>query len=160
MKRQLDDYYSKFYEKEAKRFKEISADNNRLAKDIAAWKEAVAERWDAISVVSSEWDFPAGGGETEVSYKLRYVINEQGLNDAVGLEKVNLFVNKDGEERIFSVEPLELVGQDGNNFIFEATISPHQAGTYKSAVRMYPKNDKLPHRQDFSYVKWLELPNS
>ena len=160
MKRQLDDYYSKFYEKEATRFKEISADNNRLAKDIAAWKEAVAERWDAISVVSSEWDFPAGGGETEVSYKLRYVINEQGLNDAVGLEKVNLFVNKDGEERIFSVEPLELVGQDGNNFIFEATISPHQAGTYKSAVRMYPKNDKLPHRQDFSYVKWLELPNS
>jgi starch phosphorylase len=95
-----------------------------------------------------------------VSYKLHYVINEQGLNDAVGLEKVNLFVNKDGEERIFSVEPLELVGQDGNNFIFEATISPHQAGTYKSAVRMYPKNDKLPHRQDFSYVKWLELPNS
>jgi len=23
---------------------------------------------------------------------------------------------------------------------------------------MYPKNDLLPHRQDFCYVKWLELP--
>jgi starch phosphorylase len=23
---------------------------------------------------------------------------------------------------------------------------------------MYPKNDKLPHRQDFCYVRWLELP--
>jgi starch phosphorylase len=23
---------------------------------------------------------------------------------------------------------------------------------------MYPKNKYLPHRQDFCYVKWLELP--
>jgi starch phosphorylase len=23
---------------------------------------------------------------------------------------------------------------------------------------MYPKNKNLPHRQDFCYVKWLELP--
>jgi starch phosphorylase len=23
---------------------------------------------------------------------------------------------------------------------------------------MYPKNKHLPHRQDFCYVKWLELP--
>ena len=30
------------------------------------------------------------------------------------------------------------------------------AGSYKAAVRMFPKNDKLPHRQDFAYVKWLE----
>ena len=43
MKRQLDDYYSKFYNKQAKRFKELQANGNRLAKDIAAWKEAVAE---------------------------------------------------------------------------------------------------------------------
>ena len=33
MKRQLDDYYEKFYNKQAKRFKEISKDNNRLAKE-------------------------------------------------------------------------------------------------------------------------------
>jgi len=55
MKRQLDDYYEKFYNKEAKRFKEISKNNNQIAKDIAQWKETVAERWDSISVVSAEW---------------------------------------------------------------------------------------------------------
>ena len=48
MKRQLDDYYSKFYEKQAKRFKELSKNNNQLAKDIAQWKEAVAERWSEV----------------------------------------------------------------------------------------------------------------
>ena len=158
MKRQLDDYYSKFYEKEAKRFKEIAKDNYRLAKAIAQWKEAVAERWDSIRVVSAEWDFPATGGEAGSKYNLKYVIDEQGLNDAVGLEKVNVFINKDGEEKVFSVEPLTMTGHEGNNYTFEATLIPRQFGQYKSAVRMYPKNPNLPHRQDFCYLKWLELP--
>ena len=158
MKRQLDDYYSKVYNKEAKRFEEISKNNFQLAKEIAFWKESVAERWDAINVVSAEWTYPSSGISTGEKYTLRYVINEQGLDDAIGLEKVNVFTNADGEERIFSIEPLKMIGREGNNFIFEAELAPHQAGIYKSAVRMYPKNDKLPHRQDFCYVRWLELP--
>ncbi len=160
MKRQLDDYYSKFYEKEAKRFKEISANNYQVAKEIALWKETVVERWDAISVVSSEWDVPASGLFTGTKYTLRYVINEQGLDDAVGLEKVNVYTDENGEDHIFSIEPLKMIGHEGNNYTFEATLAPRQAGLYKSAVRMYPKNSLLPHRQDFCYVKWLELPNA
>ena len=158
MKRQLDDYYNKFYIKQAKRFKEIAKDNYRLAKEIAQWKEAVAERWDSINVVSSSWNFPAGGIEAGSEYTIRYVINEQGLDDAVGLEKVNVYTNKDGEECVYSVEPLQLTGRDGNNYIFEAKLAPTQFGQYKSAIRMYPRNKLLPHRQDFCYVKWLELP--
>ena len=159
MKRQLDDYYDKFYTKQAKRYHELSKDDNRLAKEIAQWKEAVAERWDAISVESSEWDFPAQGGETNQKYHLKYVINEQGLDDAVGLEKVNIYTDKNGDERVFSVEPLKMTGHEGNNYIFETDLTPQQSGLYRSAVRMYPKNKNLPHRQDFCYVKWLELPD-
>ena len=158
MKRQLDDYYAKFYNKQAKRFKEISKDNYHLAKEIAQWKEAVAERWDGIHVVSCSWDFPAGGIEAGTEYSIKYVIDEQGLDDAVGLEKVNLYTNKDGEERVYNVEPLQLTGREGNNYTFEAKLTPYQFGIYKSAVRMYPRNKHLPHRQDFCYVKWLELP--
>jgi starch phosphorylase len=160
MKRQLDDYYSKFYEKEAKRFREISKNNNQLAKEIAQWKETVAERWDGINVVNAEWDIPSSGLETGYNYTLRFVINEQGLDDAVNLEKVNVYVDKNGVERIFSIEPLKMVKKEGNNYTFEASLAPRQAGQYKSAVRMYPKNSKLPHRQDFCYVKWFELPQN
>ena len=159
MKRQLDDYYSKFYEKEAKRFKELSKNDNRLAKDIAQWKEAVAERWDAINVVSCEWNFPATGCEAGQKYYIKYVINEQGLDDAIGLEKVNVFIDKDGKEKVYNVEPLKMTGHEGNNYTFEAELTPRQFGQYKSAIRMYPKHKNLPHRQDFCYVKWLELPN-
>ena len=159
MKRQLDDYYSKFYEKLAQRFRAVSKDNYRMAKDIAHWKEAVAERWDSIRVVSAEWDIPATGLETGLKYTLRYVIDEQGLDDAVGLEKVNVNTGKDGQEQLFSIEPIKLVSREGNCYTFEAQLAPNQAGEYRCAVRMYPKNALLPHRQDFCYVKWLELPN-
>ena len=156
MKRQLDDYYDKFYIKEAARFKKLSADDNRLAKEIAQWKEVVAERWDAIHVVSKEVEFPTTGVETGVNYKMKYVIDEQGLNDAVGLEFVTLTTDKNGEERIANVYPFELVGHEGNHYTFEAEVEAVEAGTYKAAVRMYPKNSNLPHRQDFCYVKWLD----
>lgn len=160
MKRQLDDYYNKFYIKEAERFGKLSADNNKIAKEIAAWKETVAERWDDIEVVSKEWDIPVSGPETGKTYNVKYVVNEKGLDDAVGLEIVSVYTNKEGEERIKSIIPLEVTGRDGNNFVFEGKIEPNVAGSYKSAVRMYPKNSLLPHRMDFCYIKWYELPNS
>ena len=160
MKRQLDDYYSKFYCKEADRFKKLSADNNKLAKDIAQWKEAVAERWDAINVVSSSWNIPATGAMTGVEYMVKFVVNEQGLDDAIGLEIVSVHTDENGEERIFSVRPLEVVGKEGNNYTFEGNIEVSNAGNFKTAVRMFPKNANLPHRQDFCYVKWFEIPAS
>ena len=160
MKRQLDDYYDKFYCKEATRFHELSANNNKLAKDIAQWKEAVAERWDAINVESASWNIPATGAQTGETYTIRYVINEQGLSDAVGLELVSIRTDKNGEERVFNIRPLEVVGHEGNNYIFEGKVTPDVAGNLKSAVRMYPKNANLPHRQDFCYVKWFALPNA
>lgn len=158
MKRQLDDYYSKFYCKEAARFKKISANDNRLAKDIAQWKEAVAERWDSIKVVSSHWDIPSTGAQTGEQYTISYVIDEQGLDDAVGLELVTIATNKDGEERVFKVRPLEVVKHDGNLYTFEGKIDLNQAGNFKWAVRMYPRNANLPHRMDFCYVRWIEIP--
>ena len=155
MKRQLDDYYDKFYTKEAANFKKLSADNNRLAKELAAWKEAVAQRWDSIRVVSKD-DSVLYGAETGKKYTLRYVIDEQGLNDAIGLELVSIKTDKNGEEHIFSKREFEVVGHEGNNYTFEATFEPDVAGSFKSCVRMYPKNENLVYREDFCYVKWLD----
>ena len=155
MKRQLDDYYDKFYSKEAANFKKLAANNNRLAKELAAWKETVAERWDAIRVVSKD-DSALSAAKTGKEYTLRYVIDEQGLNDAVGLELVSIKTDKNGEEHIFSKREFKMVGREGNNYTFEATFEPDVAGAFKSCVRMYPKNENLVHREDFCYVKWLD----
>ncbi len=157
MKRQLDDYYDKFYIKEAARFKKLAAGNNKLAKDIALWKETVAERWDAIRVVSKDTSLFDNGGETGVTYTLKYVIDEQGLDDAVGLELVVLKPETDPSDyKVFKVHEFKQVGHEGNNYTFELTVEPDNAGSFRSCVRMFPKNKELPHRQDFCYVKWLD----
>ena len=157
MKRQLDDYFDKFYNRQAKRSAELLANNNELARKISLWKEAVAERWDGIHVVSKETSFLENGGETGMKYKITYVIDEQGLDDAVGLELVSLNNEQsDSEREVYSTHQFKMVKREGNLFTFEAEIEPSNAGTYRSCVRMYPKNDLLPHRQDFAYVKWLD----
>ncbi len=156
MKRQLDDYYSKFYCKLAERSELLHKDNCQIAKEIAFWKESVAERWDAIKVVSkgSNIEDAAHAG---VEFNVKYVIDEVGLDNAVGLEFVVLKSNVNGEERISKVYPFKLTSKEGNLYTFECNIKPNSAGSFKTAVRMFPKNEKLPipHRQDFCYVRWI-----
>ena len=156
MKRQLDDYYSKFYCRQAERFHKLAANNNQLAKKIAQWKETVAERWDAIHVVSKNTTIQTTGMVTGETYNVKYVIDEQGLDDAVGLEVVVVSTDKNGEEHVYNKHPFKMTGKEGNLYTFEANIEAARAGSFKTGVRMYPKNNNLPHRQDFCYIKWLE----
>lgn len=157
MKRQLDDYFNKFYIKLANRFEQLDANNHQIAKDIAQWKESLVAHWDAIKVVSKDTTFLDNGGETGVRYQVKYVIDEQGLDDAIGLELVTLnsLPDSDGRE-LHQVFPFKMVKHEGNQYTFVTELEPDVAGTFKSCVRMYPKNAYLPHRQDFCYVKWLD----
>ncbi len=156
MKRQLDDYYDKFYNRMAERATKLEANDNALAKEIALWKENVAERWDNIHVVSKDetglLDVATGKPIT-----LTYTIDEQGLQDAVGLELVVINNRQeDTDLTIHDVYPFEMVKQEGNLYTFKVTFEAEAAGAYKCSVRMFPKNNLLPHRQDFCYVKWLD----
>ena len=154
MKRQLDDYYTKFYNKLGSRFAALSANDNAKAKEIAAWKETVAERWDAIEVVSAtnvaELDVTSGS-----DVKLTVVLDEKGLDDAVGVEVVTIATDSEGKEHIHTIDTLNLVKKENNIHTFECTSTVNNAGLFKVAYRMYPKNADLPHRQDFCYVRWF-----
>ena len=154
MKRQLDDYYTKFYNKLGSRFAALSANDNAKAKEIAAWKETVAERWDSIEVVSATnvaaMDVVSGN-----DVKLTVVLDEKGLDDAVGVEVVTISTDIEGKEHICSIDTMNLVKRENNIHTFEVIHSVNNAGNFKVAYRMYPKNVDLPHRQDFCYVRWF-----
>ena len=154
MKRQLDDYYTKFYNKLGSRFAALSANDNAKAKEIAAWKETVAERWDSIEVVSATnvADMEVVSGD---DVKLTVVLDEKGLDDAVGVEVVTIVTDTEGKEHIHSIDTMNLVKRENNIHTFEGMHDVNNAGTFKVAYRMYPKNVDLPHRQDFCYVRWF-----
>ena len=125
MKRQLDDYYSKFYCKEAKRFKELSANDNAKAKEIAAWKEEVVAKWDSIEIVSRdrEADIAQGDIESGKEYTITIVVDEKGLNDAVGLELVTTYTTPEGKQHVYSVEPFSVIKKEGDLYTFQAKHS-------------------------------------
>ena len=157
MKRQLDDYFTKFYCKEAKRHAELVADDYAKAKEIAAWKEEVASKWDAIEVVSSEKseDVISGNIESGKEYSITHVVDQKGLDNAIGIEVVTLYTDSEGKERIYSVEPMEVVKREGNLYTYNVKFSLSNAGSFKVCYRMFPENVDLPHRQDFCYVRWF-----
>ncbi|MBR1446616.1 MAG: alpha-glucan family phosphorylase, partial [Alloprevotella sp.] len=156
MKRQLDDYFDRFYVPQAKRFAQISANGGKVAKEIAAWKELVAERWDSIQVVSSERNLVNGPAQltSGEEFIVRHVIDEQGLDDAIGVDMV--FISTvEGQDKLEKVIPMNVVKREGNLYTFEVKATIESAGSFKTAFRMYPKNEALPHRQDFCYVRWF-----
>lgn len=157
MKRQLDDYYDRFYSKEAARFKVLSADNNQKAKEIAQWKESVAERWDNIRVVSSERseNLLQANLVSDKEFFVRHIVDEQGLDDAIGIDLVCVTTDADNNDSIYKVFPMQVVNHDGNLYTFELKTSIDLAGSFKFAYRMYPKHKDLPNRQDFCYVRWF-----
>ena len=157
MKRQLDDYYSKFYCKQAKRFHALAANDNAKAKEIAAWKEEVVTKWDSIEIVSCDKveELKKGDIESGKEYTITYVIDEKGLNDAVGLELVTTYTTADGKQHVYSVEPFNVIKKEGDLYTFQVKHSLSNAGSFKVSYRMFPKNPELPHRQDFCYVRWF-----
>lgn len=155
MKRQLDDYYDRFYNKLSEHFHILAADNFAKAKMMADWKANVRSRWDAIEIKSIE----AGNGlnatvEAGKEYEVTVVVDEKGLDDAIGIESV-IIRHEGGQDHIYEVIPLSSVSKNGNLYTFKATSGIFNAGSFKQAFRMYPKNALLPHRQDFCYVRWF-----
>lgn len=157
MKRQLDDYYSKFYNKEYERFQMLSANNNQKAIEIAAWKETVAQRWDSIKVVSTTAsdNIKSLTLESGNDFEVTHVVDEQGLDDAVGIDFVIMGTGKNNEDYLIKSIPMQMVKREGNLYTFNIKTHIDFAGTAKVAFRMYPKHKLLPYRQDFCYVRWF-----
>ncbi len=156
MKRMIDDYFDKFYYKLAKRHNLLSADNYKVAKEIAAWKENMVAHWDEIEVVSKNLSKDLGlltvGDKMNVTVEL----DTHGLNDkGLGVELVAVRTSTHNNDKLYEVEPLKLVKSEGSHLFFENTYQVDYAGGMKFCLRMYPQNELLPHRMDFCYVRWL-----
>jgi hypothetical protein len=39
--------------------------------------------------------------------------------------------------------------------VYECAVEPGMAGVYEYGLRMFPKHELLPHRQDFALARWI-----
>jgi starch phosphorylase len=156
-KRMIDDYISRFYSKLASRSAILKANDFAKAKEIAAWKEKIAQGWDAIEVVKI--DIPEKllhNPQVGEDYNINVVIDVKGINDkGIGVELVATKFGKNNADALYDVEELKLVKTEGSKLYFSIGYQLNRAGSFKYGFRMFPKNEDLPHRQDFCYVRWI-----
>ena len=155
MKRMMDDYFDKFYNKLAKRHALLSGDNYKVAKEIASWKENMVNHWDGIEVIKIE---EPDTSNLNVGDKFRVAVelDTKGLNDkGIGVELVAIRTSTHNNDKLYEVEPLQLVKTEGSHLFYDITYQLDYAGGMKFGLRMYPQNELLPHRMDFCYVRWL-----
>ena len=88
--------------------------------------------------------------------KSEVVLNLGELNpEEIGVEMLFTTTDSKGRMAIQEVCPFSLVECKDGVATYQAAILPEKTGMYQVATRIYPKNEKLPHRQDFPLVKWL-----
>lgn len=153
MKRMIEDYIHRFYDKEAARSKKLQANDCALAKEIVAWKEKVAAAWDGIKV----FDIQASditNSTTGNDFATRAIIDTNGLGKDLGLEMV-VYKKEDGEEKFWFTKPFDVVKEEGNVLTYQLNMKLNDAGVFRYGYRLYPKNPNLPHRMDFAYTRWI-----
>jgi len=156
-KRMIDDYISRFYTKLSTRSGLLKANKFAKAKEIAAWKEKVAKGWDNIEVATM--DVPeklTHNPEVGEVYSINITIDVHEINDkGIGVELVSTKLGKNNVDTLYEVQELKLVKTEGTKLFFNLEFQLNMAGTFKYGFRMFPKNEDLPHRQDFCYVRWI-----
>ena len=160
MKRMLDDYINRFYNKLATRSAHLRENGFAEAKSIAAWKEEVAEHWDNFQVESftCSQDLAIDGPVVGKEYKFNLVIDRHELQGMLGVEMVVTKENPDNHQlELLATEQFKLMKEEGSKLFFELKTTPSEAGLHKMGFRVYPVNKELPHRMDFAFVRWIQL---
>ena len=157
MKRQLDDYYDRYYNLLADSANKINNNDYALARELAAWKRKIQVNWDKVNVVNVSFadivKDPLYMGE---EYFGEVVLDLGELSpDEVGIEMVITEVAQDGNAKLLSVNPLNLQKHAGRLAHYSVEMYPAKPGNFNYGFRLFPKNDKLVHRTDFALVKWL-----
>jgi glycogen phosphorylase len=155
--RMMQDYHNRYYLPQFQRFEDLVKDDFAGAKELAAWKNRVSSLWENIRVKKTE----VAEGVNNVMkigqyYPVRVEVDLNGLScNEVGIE---LIITHNGsletpeivESLNFDVESCE-----GSMCCFKLNYKPIHPGSFNYGIRLYPKNERLPHRQDFKFVKWL-----
>lgn len=156
--RMFVDYEEKYYKKLYKRNVKLKKNDFQQARDISLWKRHVTRSWNGLRIVSYHHpDISKEAVTIGEAYKSEVVLDLNGLSPGdIGVEVVirNFEYDNDREDHTFSME-LRFDGMENGNAAFRGMITPAKPGVFEYGIRIFAKNNELPHRQDFPLVRWL-----
>jgi phosphorylase/glycogen(starch) synthase len=158
MKRQIDDYFEKYYYKMWERSAFINDNEFSKAKEIAGWKKMITDEWDNIEVLSYSFEKPQEDVyRSGQDYKAEIALNVNNIpKENVGVEFIITQMSKTGEHDFIASKEFTLVSCKSGKCLYRAHLIPEKAGTFFYGIRIFPKHKELPHRQDFYLLRWID----
>jgi glucan phosphorylase len=158
MKRQIDDYFEKYYNKLWDRSKRLVDNNFEKAKELAAWKKTIISEWDNIEVLNYHFEKPKENVyRSGHDYRAEIALNVNNIpKENVGVEFIITHMLKTGEHEFVASQEFTLVSCKSGKCLYRVHMIPEKAGTYFYGIRIYPKHKDLPHRQDFYLLRWID----
>lgn len=159
MCRQLEDYHNEFYKKQYHRSLKLEENDYKLVKEIAAWKKRVRSGWESIEVVElKQPDVIREAVSLGQSYKSEIILDLNELSpEDIGVELVMAdLIDGENKPTISFKEEYKLDKVENRLAYYKIEITPNRPGVFEFGIRIFPKNEHLPHRQDFNYLRWIE----
>ncbi len=159
MNRMLIDYNQRYYQKLYERSEKMQQDDYALARDLASWKKIMMKLWNQIRVVSfSHPDISHNPVILGESYEATLLLDLGNLSpEHVGVELVIRDFEKsdNGTHHKTYTQEFDAVHSENTRHTYKTKVTPVRAGSFDYGIRVFPKYPHLPHRQDFSLVKWI-----
>ncbi|MFN8239145.1 MAG: alpha-glucan family phosphorylase [Bacteroidales bacterium] len=158
MKRQIDDYFEKYYYKLWERSSVIMDNDYAKAKELADWKQKMTSEWDNIEVLNYSFEKPRENVyRSGQDYKAEIALNVNNIpKENVGVEFIITHMLRTGEHEFVASKEFTLVSCKSGKCLYRAHLVPEKAGTFFYGIRIYPKHKELPHRQDFALLRWID----
>ncbi len=155
MNRMLNDYVDKFYSKLETRSSKMKKGDLEMARNLAAWKKAILKHWDSVEVIESTHpDISKDLVNLGESYQAEVVLALGSLRTVdIGVELVIPNYPSDEGTYTYTKEFSEVKSNNGHT-TYRVEVTPQMAGVFEYGIRIYARNEDLPHRQDFALVKW------
>ncbi len=157
MKRQLDDYYDKFYHKLETRYTQLVADNLKPVRTLLRWKEKILANWGNLKCVELNYQNRINN-TFYVGEKLALTLTiKKGSLCADDLKVEMLFTEQNEQHRtiLHAKYPLVAVKEEGDTLTYQFDMDAKDVGLWNCAIRIIPQNPMLPHDLDFNLVKWM-----
>jgi len=158
MNRMLIDYKKKYYQKLYDRSRSLIRNEFDLAKELAAWKRIVTRLWNDIEIISFKHpDISQHAVILGQTYDTEVILDLHNLSpEDLGVELViKNFSTKDNGNGNTYTQKFEIAEMDQSRVVYRTTVTPVKPGRFEYGIRIFARNDSLPHRQDFPLVKWV-----
>lgn len=156
MKRQIDDYYEKFYHKLETRYQQLIKNDMLDVRRLLHWKEHILAHWDEITILNVSGDkrndntfFVGEQLQLHVDLHLGHIQPED-----IKVELLIATKEENQDYKLYTKLPFQCVLVENNVAHYQLTPEITDVGLWSYVIRIIPKHDLLPHDHDFSIVKF------